>query len=56
MKIIQKSTGKVLADITTNHSMTLDEALELTDIKVMRTEEDFQDGDGYDWEDLDIEG
>ena len=52
MKIIQKSTGEVLAEIITNRSMTIEEACALMDIKIMRTEEDYQNGDGYDIDDL----
>jgi len=52
MKIIQKSTGEVLAEIITNRSMIIEEACALMDIKIMRTEEDFQNGDGYDIDDL----
>lgn len=54
MKIIQKSTGEVLAEIVTNRSMTIDEACALMDIKIMRTAEDFQNGDGYDIDDLEM--
>lgn len=54
MKIIQKSTGEVLAEIITNRSMTIEEACALMDIKIMRTEEDFQNGDGYDVDDLEM--
>jgi hypothetical protein len=54
MKIIQKSTGEVLAEIITNRSMTIEEACALMDIKIMRTEDDYQNGDGYDIEDLEM--
>lgn len=53
MKIIQKSTGAVLAEIITNYSMTIEEACNLMDIKIMKTQEDCDNGDGYDIEDLD---
>jgi len=52
MKIIQKSTGEVLAEIITNRSATIEEACALMDIKIMRTEEEFRNGDGYDIDDL----
>ena len=55
MKIIQKSTGNVLANIITNRSMTIEEACELMDIKIMRTEEDYNNEDGYDIEDLEMD-
>lgn len=54
MQIINVTTGEVLATIITNHSMTLDEALNLTGLKVMRTEEDYEKGDGLEYEDLDL--
>lgn len=54
MQIINVTTGEVLATIITNHSMTLDEALNLTCLKVMRTEEDYEEGDGLEYEDLEL--
>jgi hypothetical protein len=52
MKIIQKSTGAELAEIITNRSMSIEEACDLMDIKIMRTAEDYDNGDGYDIDDL----
>ena len=54
MKLIVKSTSEVLANITTNHRMTIDEACDLMDIKIMKTEEDYMNEDGYYIEDLDL--
>ena len=54
MKLIQISTGETLATIITNHRMSIEEACELMDIKIMRTMEDYQNEDGYDIEDLDL--
>lgn len=54
MKIIQKSTGKELADIITNRSMTIEEACDLMAIKIMRSDEDYDHGEGYDIDDLEM--
>ena len=57
MKIIQKSTGKVVAEIVTNRSLTLDEAIWLADGRVDNETGStvIFDKDEYAWEDLDIE-
>lgn len=55
MKIILKETGETLATIITNHSMTTDEACELAGIELMKTSEDYQNGDGYDINDIELE-
>lgn len=52
--VVLKSTGEELGKVLTNHSMTDDEIIELAGIKVMRTEDDYMSGDGYDYEDLEI--
>lgn len=52
MKIVIKSTREILGEITTNRGMTLDEALDFLGIKVMKTKEDYINGDGYDYDDL----
>lgn len=49
-----KYYGEEVAEIYTNHSMTIDEACELAGIKIMKTEEDYLNGDGYDIEGLEI--
>ena len=54
MKIINKESNEVLAEIVTNHSMTIEEACELMDIKIMTTEEDYENGDGYDIDQLEM--
>lgn len=54
MKIIQKSTDKVLAEIICNHAMTIEEACELTGICIMQTEEDFIQENGHAIEDLEL--
>ncbi len=50
-----KYYGEEVAEIYTNHSMTIDEACELAGIKIMKTEEDYLNGDGYDIEGLEID-
>ena len=50
-----KYYGEKVAEIYTNHSMTIEEACELTGIKIMKTEEDYLNGDGYDVEGLEID-
>ena len=58
MKIIDKTTGETVASIMTNHSMTLDEAIDLVVERI--TAENFGDpdvlinGEEYCSEDLDI--
>ena len=54
MKIVNTTTNEVLAEIVTNHSMTIEEACELMGIKIMTTEEDYQTGDGYDIAELEM--
>lgn len=54
MKIIKADSGEVLAEIVTNRSMTIEEACDLMDIKLMRTQEDFEQGDGYDVNNLEM--
>ena len=64
MKIINTVTNETVAEILTNHSMTLDEAINLVgeiinDADDERFSEDgdnvIVDGKRYWWEDLDIE-
>lgn len=64
MKIINTITNETVAEILTNHSMTLDEAINLVgeiinDADDERFSEDgdnvIVDGKRYWWEDLDIE-
>ena len=64
MKIINTITNEIVAEILTNHSMTLDEAINLVgeiinDADDERFSEDGDnviiDGKRYWWEDLDIE-
>lgn len=45
MKLAVKNvtTGETLGTVLTNHSMSLDETLELLDIKYNKTEEDYQE-------------
>ena len=57
MKIISISTREVVAEVMTNHSMSLDEALRLVG-EVDRTAEQDEvtiDGVRYDYADLDME-
>lgn len=54
MKVINKENNGVLAEIVTNRSMTIEEACELMGIKIMATEEDYQNGDGYGIEDIEM--
>lgn len=51
-KIMNIKTGECLGEITTNHSMSLAEALELLDIKVMTTKEDYDNQNGVEYDDL----
>jgi len=55
MKIINKLTGETLATIITNRSMTIEEACNLMDIKIMQTQEDYDNEDGYDIESLEMD-
>lgn len=54
MKIINTKTNEVLAEVMANHSMTIEEACELADIKLMVTQEDWENEDGYDVNDLEM--
>ncbi len=55
MKIIEKSSQKIVAEIITNRCITLDEALDLIGAKVNRNTLDVEYlGELYDWEDLDM--
>lgn len=60
MKIINTANGKVLANILTNHSMMIEEALQLVGIDLNSCDENdgsYKDLDGEDFwmEDLEIE-
>ncbi|WNX85272.1 hypothetical protein RWV98_03060 [Agathobaculum sp. NTUH-O15-33] len=54
MKLINTLTGEVLGTIMTNHSMTIEEACELLDVRLMVTEEDVLNDIGYDVANLDL--
>ena len=56
MKIINKVTEEVIAEITTNRGMTLDEAIELVgEIHSENTEENVEiDGNWYCYDDLEL--
>lgn len=54
MKLVNKVTGEVLGNVMTNHSMTLEEVADLLDVKIMQTQEDYENEDGYDIEDLEL--
>ena len=60
MKIINTANGKTLANIITNHSMMIEEALELVGIDLSSCDENdgsYKDLDGEDFwmEDLEVE-
>lgn len=65
MKIINTITNETVAEILTNHSMTLDEAIRAAGGEIINDEDDerfSEDGDNviiggnrYWWEDLDME-
>lgn len=48
MKIINIITNEIIAEITTNHSMTLDEALELIGAEINKNMDDERWSNGYD--------
>ena len=50
MRIIQKSTGKTIFQITGGENMTIDEAIKLADIHII--EDDADREPGYYFEDL----
>lgn len=50
MKIVDTLTETVLAEILTNQSWDIDAACDFADVKLMRTEEDFANENGYDYE------
>lgn len=54
MKIIYKPTNETLAEITTNHGFTIDEACDFAGIKLMRTQSDFENENGYDIDDIEL--
>lgn len=57
IKVIDTATGEVVATLLTNHSMTKDEILEVCDIQVARTEEEYAnvpENEMYFFEDLEI--
>ena len=56
MKIINLTTGETVADILTNHSMTLDEAINLVGRIIPESMEENVEIDGklYYYEDLDM--
>ena len=53
MKVVCVSTGEVLGTVLTNHSMTLDEALDFIGAEVDEDGQIVLDNEVYDWEDLD---
>lgn len=57
MKIISKSANETVAEIVTNRSMTLDEAINIVGELFPAKGEDnvLVDGEWYDYDDLDIE-
>lgn len=57
MKIINKATGETVAEILTNHSMSLDEAISLVgEIHSDAEEENVEiGGEWYYYDDLDME-
>lgn len=65
MKIINTITNETVAEILTNQSMTLDEAIRAAGGEIINDEDDEQfsedgdnviiDGNRYWWEDLDME-
>ena len=55
MIVFERSTGTVVAQIITNRSMCLDEALELIGAEIDKDTLDvYYNGEVYDWEDLDL--
>lgn len=56
MKIINIATNEIIAEITTNHSMTLDEAINLVGEIYQQNEEEnvLINGNWYYYDDLDI--
>jgi hypothetical protein len=54
MKLINTVTGEELGHITTNHRMTIEEAADLLNVKIMQTQEDYESENGYDIEELDL--
>ncbi len=48
MKVINTANGKILADVITNHRMTIEEALEFSGCDLSRCDDDgaYIDGDG----------
>lgn len=56
MKLAVKNvtTGETLGTVLTNHSMSLDETLELLNIKCNKTEEDYQEERYYFYEELEL--
>ena len=57
MRIINKMSGKAIAEITTNHSMTLDDAINLVgEIHPEETDENVKIGENwYYYDDLELE-
>lgn len=53
MKVVCISTGETLGSVLTNHSMTLDEALDFIGAEIDEDGNVVLDDEVYDWEDLD---
>ena len=54
MRYVIKFDGKEIGAVIANHSMTDEEICEMADVKLMVTQEDFENEDGYDLNDLEI--
>lgn len=54
MKLINTATGEVIAEITTNHSISLDDAIRIFGEIFPANENVLINGQWYYWEDLDL--
>lgn len=53
VELYNKVTGEVYGRVLTNHSMTIEEYAYFCNVKIMKTEDDYMNGDGVDYEELD---
>ena len=53
VELYNKVTGEVYGRVLTNQSMTIEEYAYFCNVKIMKTEDDYMNGDGVDYEELD---
>lgn len=54
LQLINKVTGEVIAEVITNHSMSIEDVCNLMHVKLQTTQEDVEQGNGYDIDELEL--